>query len=326
MTHTQAKGTTHMSAAESPTVSEAVQRGMVLEGVFAPAAEGITFGLPWLHLGHGMEVCVTELSPELAKRLLSHNTKNRKVKKHRVSDYANDIRSGRWKLNGEAIIVDRTGRLQNGQHRCLAVLDADASILTVMVRVPDGTAMPTLDQGAARNLADALTLGDAETNRGPTVRLIYAHLMGVKITTGGSIRMTGPEAIEVAANLPDVAESVRAGQRVYRQIRGSESVYGALHYLTTKSPIDNSEFFDRLSDGIIGDPRSPVLHLRNRIVSSRGATEVLRQHVLWPLVVKAWNAWAEGRGLGVLRFGSAEQWPEIYGLPDEWAFGAWKRS
>lgn len=73
------------------------------------------------------------ITPEIAELLMEHNSKNpRRVSKHIVKQYADDMRSGNWHLNGEAIVIDREGNMKNGQHRCLACIESGCAFETIL--------------------------------------------------------------------------------------------------------------------------------------------------------------------------------------------------
>lgn len=66
--------------------------------------------------------------------LLEHNTRNpRKVSRSVVRQYATDMRSGNWRVNGETIVIDRDGNMKNGQHRCLACIESGCAFETLLV-------------------------------------------------------------------------------------------------------------------------------------------------------------------------------------------------
>src|SRR5690348_9218536 len=105
-----------------------------------------------------LELTVEEITPVIAKEWLQFNTFNRKVSRSLVQSYAQIMKDREWRLNGEAIIFDRTGRLQSGQHRLLAVIESGTSIWSVVVRGAEPEAIFSLDAGRKRRLTDALTL------------------------------------------------------------------------------------------------------------------------------------------------------------------------
>jgi hypothetical protein len=68
------------------------------------------------------------VTPELAAKWLELNDHNRGVVTARVDQYAADMRRGEWRVNGEAIKISADGKILDGQHRLLAVLEADVAI------------------------------------------------------------------------------------------------------------------------------------------------------------------------------------------------------
>lgn len=82
----------------------------------------------------GIVQMVVEIDKDLASLWLERNVKNpRKINHRIVHAYAADMSAGRWLLNGEPIIFDRNGNLNNGQHRLTAVCEANAKIKSVVI-------------------------------------------------------------------------------------------------------------------------------------------------------------------------------------------------
>ena len=101
---------------------------------------------------------VVNVSPVLAEYLLSTSPGNRSIKPKRVQMYANDIKKGNWKLNGEPIIIDSQGRLRDGHHRLEAVILANAVVqMFFIIGVQDEDAT-IADLGVNRSYSDILKL------------------------------------------------------------------------------------------------------------------------------------------------------------------------
>ena len=101
---------------------------------------------------------IVDMTPEIAKDiLLKHNNKNRTVKSRRVKDYAEQMKRGEWKLNGESIIFDETGELRDGQHRLMAVVESGCTVPMTVVKGVSKTC-EIFDRGAGRSLRDIITL------------------------------------------------------------------------------------------------------------------------------------------------------------------------
>jgi hypothetical protein len=78
---------------------------------------------------------VETITPALAAEYLKKNTNNvRKLSRTVVNNYAEDIRNGRWQLNGETIVFAKNGDLKDGQQRLFAILKANKSIQCIVVR------------------------------------------------------------------------------------------------------------------------------------------------------------------------------------------------
>ena len=56
------------------------------------------------------------------KIICMHNTDNRPFVKALTHDWMLEILRGKWRLNGETIIIDRTGMVQDGQHRLIGLV------------------------------------------------------------------------------------------------------------------------------------------------------------------------------------------------------------
>lgn len=81
----------------------------------------------------GVVSTVETITPQLAKAYLEKNKDNRKTSRHRIGIYSRDMRSGKW-TPGSPISFFDNGDLADGQHRLLAVVEADVPVVFVVVR------------------------------------------------------------------------------------------------------------------------------------------------------------------------------------------------
>lgn len=98
------------------------------------------------------------ITKEFAEKALLRNEKNRPVAKLVVSKYAEAIKRGEWKLNGEPIIFDVDGTLVDGQHRLMAVSMTGLPIRSVVVRGVDLGSFNTINNGRSRTASDVLSI------------------------------------------------------------------------------------------------------------------------------------------------------------------------
>lgn len=81
---------------------------------------------------------VETIGPEKAKEYLKANINNPRgnhsLSRSVVKRYAEDMKTGKWELNGEAIEFDEDGVLKNGQHRLAAIVIAGVEVKILVVR------------------------------------------------------------------------------------------------------------------------------------------------------------------------------------------------
>ena len=75
-----------------------------------------------------------------------NNTTNRPISKPNLKSLKQEILRGRWQLNGEPIIIGKTGLILNGQHSLLAFIEAVQEWRAKPDESVYGTEEPTLDK------------------------------------------------------------------------------------------------------------------------------------------------------------------------------------
>mgnify|MGYP003151051835 CR=1 FL=1 len=104
-----------------------------------------------------MKAEIILLTPQIAHKFLEMNLGNRKLKNQK-NDYANQMKRGLWKENGEPIIIDTNGFVKDGQHRLHAVIIANYSYYVPLITEVSPDVMDTIDTGTNRSLNDILQL------------------------------------------------------------------------------------------------------------------------------------------------------------------------
>jgi hypothetical protein len=98
------------------------------------------------------------ITPELAKMYLEAQAKNRKWRRELVDRYKAEMLAGRWQLNGQPIIFDESNRMIDGQHRMMAVAEANMPIEMMVVSGVRSGLEATIDMGKARTLGDVFQM------------------------------------------------------------------------------------------------------------------------------------------------------------------------
>lgn len=105
-----------------------------------------------------LSTTVERVTPGIAKVYLSLNGTNRPIKPNIVALYADQMKRGLWKENGEAICFTSDGKLADGQHRLMAVSESGCSIRFVIVRGCEEGSFATYDSGVNRTVADVFAI------------------------------------------------------------------------------------------------------------------------------------------------------------------------
>jgi hypothetical protein len=260
---------------------------------------------------------VETITPARAVLLLENNMPgNRRVSLGKVREYAMDMREGKFRLNGEPIIISRDSILLDGQHRLQACVDAGAPFDSVVTYGVSREAYKTIDTGRKRLPKDAL-VADGVTNAGAS-----AAAVGIIITlqnnfkfgrTGVAIKITSEETSAFVADNPALATSATLGVNKNFRPLASAGVVTALHFLfSEKSKGQANEFFDKLMSGENLCGGNPILTLRERLIKNKTMgrkSAPMYDIVTW--IIKAWNAIRRNDDLVLLRNATDGQAPTI---------------
>ena len=103
-----------------------------------------------------LKTAVEKITPEKAREYLKANTNNyRKMSRATIKRYAEDMKNGKWELNGEPIVFSESGVLKDGQHRLAAIVMSNT---TVEINVSRGVSdkVNTYNVGKNRTAKDIL--------------------------------------------------------------------------------------------------------------------------------------------------------------------------
>lgn len=107
-------------------------------------------------IGGGEITHVTEtITPETAARYLESNLGNRKMRAHKIKQFASDMKNGRWMLTHQGIAFFDDGGLMDGQHRLAAVVESGVPVRMVVMRGFGRIVAHAIDSGTKRNEVDA---------------------------------------------------------------------------------------------------------------------------------------------------------------------------
>lgn len=95
-------------------------------------------------------------TPTKAKEALKKMAPNRRVRSSLVARFASDMKAGRWRLTHQGIAFNGKGKLIDGQHRLVAVIESGMSVEMQVSYGCKPDSLRWIDLGGTRAVADQL--------------------------------------------------------------------------------------------------------------------------------------------------------------------------
>lgn len=268
---------------------------------------------------------IVTITPDMAEELLAMNLENRRVKNVNVIKVSTALKNGEWKFNGEAIKIAEDGTVLDGQHRLIACVKTGIPFETVLVEGLEKRSQDTMDKGSPRSLADTLQLhGYTNSLKLSTVvrTIMLCEQVGLKIgleNSGPKIAtITAPMVLKRLSEEPGLVDVTRYAVSGFNKLGLTAKVSGVLFYELSKIDGDDAQFFfDSIRDPSNLAADHPILALRKALqtISSQSARHRTSSSYLGALVVKAWNAFRDGRSMKSLTFRAGGAHPESFPMP-----------
>ena len=114
----------------------------------------------WATHGGGFDTMLVNLTPRVARLLITRVGDNRKPRPATVQRYARAMQAGQWRLTHQGIAISTRYEIIDGQHRLYAVIESDTTIEILIVRGVEQDAILNFDSGAKRTDAEAMRISD----------------------------------------------------------------------------------------------------------------------------------------------------------------------
>lgn len=241
------------------------------------------------------------ITPAVANQMLDTNKRNRPLSIFTVERYAADMSAGRWKPNGQTIIIDTNGDLLDGQHRLRAIVKANKPQGMLVARNVAADSFDTIDNGKPRSLADVLGMqGYAYMHvTAGAARISYLYISGQSMSATPS-RVALTDFVEGHPYLQEAGKIVRM-----HKMRFPNAPLAAALFLGNENRNLDDEvdaFIEGTRSGADlsrGDPRLALREWEiNERMRSRGMISTL---AAFGASVRAWNAYASGKTLTIIK-------------------------
>lgn len=254
-----------------------------------------------------------KLTPGLAAEFLRMNHDNRGIKDHRVTSYAADMVAGRWELNGESVTISKCGHLNDGQHRCKAVVISGHSIDVLFVFGVTYESRKTTDQGTPKTAGDYLSM-DGMKNANAIAAIANAVLQYEKhgkMMKNQAMKPTKGEVRERAESDELLAVSHHAVYKKGASKVAAPAILGFAHYVFSRiDEHDANAFMESLISGASLGERNPIYVAREKLTDKNRR---LNQNERVKCIFMAWNNWRQGKTVKSLThsIGFNEKLPEL---------------
>jgi hypothetical protein len=256
---------------------------------------------------------IATITPAEAGPLLERFFVGAKVDHRLLQTYGENMRDGRWVLNGAPVVFSDDGRVLDGRHRLLACVQSGASFDTLIVEGISAGSYETIDAVRKRTLADVLAIRNERHGRplAAALRIIWTYQNG---GTPGAGKTPSPTALlTILEEHPSLRDSVMPALAATPLLPHGCGI--ALHYLMSQSePQKSDRFFALIGEPVGEGDLSPVTHLRQVLTELRGQGGNRKQTYILAIAIKAWNAFRSGAALKLLRYSpDREGFPRIGG-------------
>lgn len=262
---------------------------------------------------------VVEITPAMAAEWMARNHHNRALRERVAQVYAADIEAGDWQWTGETIKFAADGTLLDGQHRLRAIVIADRPVKMLVVHGLDMEAQRDVDRGVPRKFPDVLKLRNEENvvTLAAVVRRVHNWQLGHRRSFANIGDTTVAQLLRTLDQHPELREVAIEANRIASHSDLPASVVGVCLWAFDELDTgDSRHFFDRLVDGTGHTKGDPIYELRRTLAGTKEVRGERSQTYLAAITIKAWNAYRQGRTVGMYRWKPGGARPEAFPEPE----------
>jgi hypothetical protein len=248
------------------------------------------------------------ITPILAKQILEKNISNRRVSNVRVNTYYLDMINNRWRNDvGDTIKISETNRLLDGQHRLLALIKANISIMMTICSNLKDDVMPFIDTGKARNASDVFKIeGVPNDSKIPSIITVHERLKLNTSITGGRVSFTNFEILQMYYEKPEywqtVIKKATAWYMCFGKIVPPSMIGGIYSFFIYKQGAHIAELFMNMLFRGTDISNNTIVLLRNRLIQDGMSKSKISAEYKTALIIKTWNAFLKGKELKSLKY------------------------
>lgn len=248
------------------------------------------------------------VTPELACFFLEQSKGlfiNRHISPDRVDAYGSDMKHGRWELNGSTLAFNDEGIMVDGYTRCYSCFEHNAPFPTDIRCGLRPEAIPTIDTGRPRSLANVLAMDREHTSTvlAQALQWVYRYKTDRLYDRAGrgKSKMSHQDAKDFLEKNEGIRDSVMRTSKVRNKRLAPPGVLVACHYICGhQSKSKTAEFFEHLDTGADLASNSPIRVLRDKLMRRDLETRTAGCDAMM-IILHCFLKWVAGSSLTSLR-------------------------
>lgn len=269
-----------------------------------------------------MQISQVTMTPEWASRILEHNTHNRSVRHGMVRQIASDIVCGRWLLTPQTVSIATDGRLIDGQHRLMAVVQAGEPVQMMLATDCPSECFAAIDTGQSRTPGDILKIEGVSnyTHVASIIKLVhlYETCPGI-VWVGNSGLLSKQQILDMYRADSDTWDAVtRIAAGFAKAPCVQISAVGAFLYLyrSPSAPSADDEWLSQdylklYSTGEMLSAGNPILALRNWQALQWKIAQVKKPQTQLACHIKAYRYWRDEVQLKIFKQPQVPPMPQL---------------
>ena len=258
-----------------------------------------------------IDMGVVTVTPVMAKTWLENNPINRPLRRKWALHLAEEMRGGRWHINGSTISFTKDGKLLDGQHRLTAIIESGKAVQMLVARNVDEYAFRSIDTGFRRSAAQIFGIDKIKNASASAAIARWIH----NIEQGGveHDRLSPFALMEVYEAHPLIEKYAMAQtHKGIKELMPSACLSVFVLSAEKYGPSVTDLFLYQFQTGEDMKRGSPVYELRERFIRQMGATAKLPARAKVAMTIKAVRAFVEDREIHQLRYAPDETFPSLY--------------
>lgn len=244
------------------------------------------------------------VTPTIARILLERNKDNRRLRPVKIKQLISDMNNHKFKLNGEPIIIAKTGELNDGQHRLTAIVESNRQQDMLITYGVERDTRDTIDTGVNRTAGDVLGMTGVTygSNIAALSRMILSYERNHKKFLGRTGDISAQEVLSRARKdnlLVDAVTYTYSHLPKFKRFAKGSIIAFCYYWFAVESgsPAKAKTFMEQIREGRELKSNSPAYVVREYLSTRPKLTTVDKIECL----IKSWNAWIKDDEIKVFK-------------------------